>query len=359
MQKTILITGASGFLGKHLVSYILENTDWNIVNLDRRYSDTPPVERVKEYCIQLDALNPISGEILKDINYVIHLAAEKDVRKSYLDLTPYLYTNVLGTNNLLEWIKRHPVEKMINFSTAAVLGPVFGEADFIQQSRFRYPQEFDDYAPNNPYAASKACQELLCIMYARAFKLPIINARIDTPFGEYQPEANFVPFAVKKLLYNQDVPLYGKTHKEVSVNKDNNVVFIPKEFVYSQRNWIHPFDISKALVELLKGERIGTRAEQFNFHLVGNKYNVRELLSKIAKCMGIEEDTYKVVWTEMEPDGKSDSSLIYGLDSEYHLGIHRLHMLSEQDFDERLKKTTDWLVATYRKQEVNETRILS
>lgn len=327
MSKTCLVTGSSGFLGRHLCEYILRYTDWNVIGLDKIHTDITN-DRFVQY--KIDFTKP-SAWPSEHFDYVIHMAAIKDVRKSFIDISTYVETNVMGTANLLEWLKTKKFDKMINFSTAATLGP----SKCIPPA-LMFPDECSNYDPHNPYASTKACQELLGITYANVYDLPIVVARIDTPFGPRQPEDNFVPFVIRKLLYGQDVPLYGRT--------------VSDSFVYSSRFWVYPEEISKSLVKNLEDKDYPTIQ-----HIIGNRYNVRQLLSKIASIMGIMEDTYKVTWVDLEKKSITmDASLAYGLSTGYNY-----LRIPESEFDKHLAETVNYFVSTYRRQEVELDRVLN
>jgi len=303
MSKRVLITGAKGFIGGHVCKYIANNTDWEFLMLDKK--DGTDL-----------AWSELSG--LAKVDYIIHLAAEKHVSNSFKDMAPYIEANVKGTTRLLEALKDTRFEKMINFSTAAVLGPA--RVRWTGQWMIDYPWEESQYKPANPYAGSKAAQEIICNTYAEVYDMPIVNVRIDTPFGENQPAENFIPTVIRSMTEDKPISLYGRSK--------------PGEFIYSSRHWIYCQDIAEDLVNILKGT-YESASGQRTYHLVGNYYNVAEMANMISLCVG--KNKYTINRVELpEKSNTYDTGLAYGLSSMYKAQEQRL---DSQEFSSRLYDT--------------------
>lgn len=200
-MKTVLITGASGFLGSHFVEEVLVNTDWNIVALCR-LTYVGDMERivsslhVKENAHRIKIvyhdlkfeLPPHTVEAIGEVDYVAHIAANSHVTRSISHPKQFVEDNVMGTLNLLEWYRKYsPKALFINYLTDEVFGPAPDGYDFKEDDRWR---------PSNPYSASKAGQGALGISYYNTYKLPIIHTYTMNLFGERQHKEKFVALAI-------------------------------------------------------------------------------------------------------------------------------------------------------------------
>lgn len=320
MSKTCLITGVCGFLGKHIAQYILNNTDWNVIGFDKHvnfiYKDIffPLVaKRFSFYKIDLNDIRDIPD----NIDYVIHLAAEKDVKKSYIDLKPYIINNVLGSAELFDWLRNKNCERIINFSTAAI----FGHRNYWDIDH--PPAANAPINPTNPYAGSKAAQECIAIAYANTYKLPIINVRIDTPFGENQPPDNFIPFIVDRMRMNKPIKLYGETNK------------VHNRFDYAYRNWIYVEEIAKHLQQILIGEYNPWYVNQNKVNLIGNRKTVKEIYDIIKNAIPCHSEI--INWEVDQHCQTQDNHLYYGLSANNN--IENISTLSEEEFISKIEKT--------------------
>lgn len=193
MTKRVLITGAAGFAGHHLVEHLLATTDWQLVCLDGLtyagdidrltaiggYDPT----RVEIHWHDLRSpIGPALDERLGRINSVLHLAANSHVERSITDPVPFVMSNVAISTHLLDWARlRGNLSHFIQISTDEVYGPA---ADGHSHT------EWEPAIPSNPYAASKAAQEAVAISYWRTFGVPVVitncwdpKTRVLTPDG--------------------------------------------------------------------------------------------------------------------------------------------------------------------------------
>lgn len=212
----ILLSGGTGFAGHHFVEGILKETDWEIVILDGlNYAGDPnrltsisnwekEKHRVKFIWWDLRSEIPFSIEKeIGEVDYVLHLAAETHVDRSISNPKPFILTNILGTYHLLDYIKIHPVKKFIYFSTDEVYGPII-DGTFKEDAR---------HAPGNPYAATKAAAEDLCLAFANTYKLPIIITNTMNLFGERQHPEKFIPLVIRKVLNGEPVTIHADPTK--------------------------------------------------------------------------------------------------------------------------------------------------
>lgn len=212
-ERQILITGGAGFIGSHLVDYLLAEGGWRVVvvdNFDSFYS--PSVKRAniaahrsnphfKLYEADIrrkDQLRKVFAE--NDLDVVVHLAARAGVRPSLENPSDYIDTNVTGTLNLLDCAREFKIGQF-----------VFGSSSSVYGANAKVPFSEDDKAsqPISPYAASKAAGELLCHTYAHLYGIRCVCLRFFTVYGARQrPDLAIHKFA--KLIHNgRPIPLFG------------------------------------------------------------------------------------------------------------------------------------------------------
>src|SRR5262249_14066859 len=178
---------------------------------------------------------------LAGVEGIIHFAAESHVDRSILDSGPFVRTNVLGTQVLLDGAREYRVGRFLHVSTDEVYGSLGALGSFTEATPL---------APNSPYAASKAAADLLVRSYAHTFGLPAIITRSSNNYGPYQHPEKLLPLFITNLLRDQPVPVYG----------DGQQV----------RDWLHVRDHCAALDRVWRqgqpGEvyNIGGRSERTN-----------------------------------------------------------------------------------------------
>lgn len=269
MSKKILITGITGFLGHHMLEHILRNTDMDVVGLDginyagnlNRITD---IESYKEHedrikLVYHDVRSPINETVahqIGDVNYVVHLAAETHVDRSLIDPRPFVLTNVVGTLNMLEYVRtmQPNIEKYVQFSTDEVFGPAPFGIDH---------KEWNPHKPSNPYSAAKAGADDLAFAFAHSFNLPIIITHTMNLFGERQNVEKFVPMTIRKVMSGQKITIHGTEGK------------------VSTRKWIHCRNASDAILFLLDK---GVKEDKYN--IVGEEMDVLSMAKFISEIVG-------------------------------------------------------------------------
>lgn len=233
----VLVTGGCGFIGSNFVRYLLAHRpDVSIVNLDAlTYAgnlanlsdilDNPRHVFVRGDITDRDLVRRVLAQAF---DTVFHLAAESHVDRSIYDATPFVRTNVLGTQVLLDAAREFPVRRFIHVSTDEVYGSLGPTGAFTEETPL---------APNSPYAASKAAADLLVRSYVHTFGFPAIITRCSNNYGPYQFPEKFLPLFITHLLEDQPVPLYG----------DGQQV----------RDWIHVLDHCQALVRIWEAGHVG------------------------------------------------------------------------------------------------------
>ena len=186
----VLITGACGFIGHHLLEFLFFNTDWNFFIIDKLTYASKGLNRLREINLlshprvklfTFDITNSIDGGLfdeLKNINFIIHLAAETHVNNSIIDPDLSIHNNIISTLKLLQFARKLSfLHKFIYFSTDEVYGPALNNLSF---------NENNSHNPTNPYSASKSASEAICIAFKNTFNLPIIITNTVNVFGERQ-----------------------------------------------------------------------------------------------------------------------------------------------------------------------------
>lgn len=209
----ILITGMAGFIGHHLAEYILKTTDYEIVGLDRLdFSGSlhriKAIENFEKYQDRISfiwhdlkaPLNPYIVEKIGDVDLVLHLAATTHVDRAIDDPVNCVMDNVIGTLNILEYIRDEAIDRMLYFSTDEVFGPA--PKDILYK-------EWDHYNSGNPYAASKAGAEELCLAYSNTYKLDIIITHTMNVMGIRQHPEKFIPSTIRKILRGEKIIIHG------------------------------------------------------------------------------------------------------------------------------------------------------
>lgn len=269
----VLITGGAGFIGHHIVKTILERTDWQITLLDR-LDCSGNLNRLADIGIRNsqfvyhDLKAPFNAQIARKLgrhDIVLHLAAATHVDRSIDDPLSFVMDNVVGTCNLLEHVRQAGCEKMIYFSTDEVFGPAAPDQAFA---------EWDRYKSCNPYAATKAGAEELCVAYHNTYKLPVMITHCMNVFGERQHPEKFIPNTVRKVMEGQIVTIHADATRTIP----------------GSRFYIHADNVADAVLFLLEH---GENGDKYN--IVGRReVDNLELAQLIARIVG-KEFKYEMV----------------------------------------------------------------
>ncbi len=204
-----LIPGGAGFMGSHFVKYILQKyPDSRVVVFDKltyagnldNLKNLDQDSRFKflqgDIC-DAGALDRAIEEHKVDI--IVNYAAETHVDRSIMDPRAFLMTDVIGTETLLEAVRKHKLERMIQISTDEVYGDIsVGRVD-----------EHAPFRPSSPYAASKAGGDHLCHAYYRTYQTPVIVTHSCNFYGQNQYPEKLIPLFITNLLENKKTPVYG------------------------------------------------------------------------------------------------------------------------------------------------------
>lgn len=304
------VTGGCGFIGSNFIRYVFEqDPDAEIVNLDAlTYAGNP--ENLREFSDR-DRYHFIEGDIScretvfdamdADTDVIVHFAAESHVDRSIEDETPFIRTNVRGTQILMKAAKERNVSLFLHVSTDEVYGSAPPGESFSETARLR---------PGNPYSASKASSDLLVQAYMNTHDLPAIITRCTNNFGPYQYPEKFIPLFATNALDGKKLPLYGD---------GTNV-----------RDWIYVRDHCEALLQLAMN---GTPGEVYN--IAGNceKQN-KEVAEKLLELLDRPKDLIEYV--EDRP----------GHDFRYSITTDKIEdeigWTPGHSFDSALKNTVEW-----------------
>src|SRR5215467_14631353 len=199
----ILVTGGAGFIGSSFVRYVLRtqpkvevvNYDLltyagNLRNLDEVASD-PRYRFVRGDIADDAAVRRVFEE--HGVEAVVNFAAETHVDRSIEDSSPFMKSNVAGTQCLLDNSRKFKIRKYVQISTDEVYGSLGAEGAF---------REDTPLDPSSPYSASKAAADLLAISYYRTFKFPVVVTRCTNNYGPYQFPEKLIPVLVTNAMEN-------------------------------------------------------------------------------------------------------------------------------------------------------------
>jgi len=328
MKTTILMTGIAGFIGHHFCEAILKNTDWNIVGLDsltyagdlNRLTDIKIWEKEKHrfkfiYHNFRSSLNDNIRKEIGEVDYILHLGGETHVDKSITNPEPFVMSNVVGTMNMLEFAKTVPsLKKFIYFSTDEAFGPTIGTENFKEDAR---------HAPGNPYSATKAGAEDLCLAYANTYRMPIIITNTMNIIGQRQHSEKFVPMVIKKVLLGEEVTI----HANPTLTKAGS-----RFYLHARNAWKAIYFILENTDEFLEVKN----PSKGRFNIVGEReIDNLELARMIARIIGKPLKYRMVNFHESRPG----HDLRYGLDGSK---LKNLGFRFPKTFEETLEHTIKW-----------------
>ena len=273
MTKHLLITGGCGFIGTNFVRFVLEHRPhWQVTNLDALtyagsadnladQGDNPAYQFVHGDIRDAELV----GRLADGCDAIVHIAAHTHVDRSILDPRPFLDTNIMGTQTLLEAARAAGGRRFVHVSTDEVYGDLpldRPDLSFTEQSPIK---------PSSPYSASKAAADMITLAYHRTFELDTVITRCSNNFGPYQFPEKVIPLFVTNLLEGKKVPLYGD---------GQNV-----------RDWLHVDDHCEAILAALEH---GEAGQVYNVG-GGNEKSNLELTHAIIAIMGLSDDMIEQV----------------------------------------------------------------
>lgn len=327
----ILVTGGAGFIGSALIRHLIDNTEHEVLNLDKlTYAgNLESLQRIasntRYELVQADIADaPTVSAVLERFqpHSIMHLAAESHVDRSIDGPAEFIQTNIVGTYTLLEatraWWSRLPSQARAAFrfhhiSTDEVYGDLHGAHDLFTETT--------PYAPSSPYSASKAASDHLVRAWHRTYGLPVLVTNCSNNYGPYHFPEKLIPLMILSALAGKPLPVYG----------DGQQV----------RDWLYVDDHARALLKVVTegqvGEtyNIGGHNEQKNIDVV---HAICALLEELAPehPAGVARYTDLITFVHDRPG----HDLRYAIDARK---IEReLGWVPEETFESGLRKTVQW-----------------
>jgi dTDP-glucose 4,6-dehydratase len=329
-KKTIIITGGAGFIGSHMVRrFVSRYPDYQLVNADKltyagNLENLADIESKANYrfekidIVDKKAVAALFDKYLPD--GIIHLAAESHVDRSITGPDAFIFTNIVGTLNLLNsslaaWQKNFTGKLFYHVSTDEVYGSLGSEGRFTEETA---------YDPKSPYSASKASSDHLVRAYNHTYGLPAIISNCSNNYGPNQFPEKLIPLAINNIKNSRPVPVYGK---------GENI-----------RDWLYVED-HVAAIDLIfhKGKpgetfNIGGNNEWKNIDLI--RLLCRIMDRKLGRAAG---DSEKLITYVKDRPGHD---LRYAIDSSRLQNTLKWSPIPE--FEDGLEKTVDWYLANQK-----------
>lgn len=308
----ILVTGGAGFIGSNFTLYwVNKYPEDKVIVLDKltyagNLENLKSIEGRDNFTfIQGDITDPEMVEnVMKGVETVVHFAAESHVDRSIKEPAAFVYTNVVGTQVLLDQALKNGVKRFHHVST----DEVFGALKLDSTEKFNENTKYD---PRSPYSASKAGSDHLVRAYGGTYGLPFTITNCANNYGPYHFPEKLIPLAITNLMEGMRVPVYG----------DGLYV----------RDWLYVEDHVRAIETVLQKGREG---ETYCVGGMTQDVNNLEVVKKIIKIMGKDESMIEFVKDRPGHDRR------YAIDwtkIKSELGWEPMH-----DFDTWLVKTVEW-----------------
>ncbi|SCM82803.1 dTDP-glucose 4,6-dehydratase [uncultured Sporomusa sp.] len=327
-MRTLLITGGAGFIGSNFVHYIMANTNYRVINLDNlTYAgNLHSLASIRHHPRHIFIKGSIQDSILiKHLldqyqpEGVVHLAAESHVDRSINGPGEFVHTNIVGTFELLECVRHYWVQhdsarkaafRFLHVSTDEVYGSLGPEGYFSEDTK---------YAPNSPYAASKAAADHLVRAYFHTYGLPVLITNCSNNYGPYQFPEKLIPLMILTALKGERLPIYGD---------GGNV-----------RDWLFVLDHCSAILKVLAqgqpGEvyNVGGNNEKTNLQVV---QSICDLLDRLQPSKNGRSYRELITFVTDRP----------GHDRRYAINSSKLKAelgwIPQESFETGLAKTVSW-----------------
>jgi len=326
-MRRVLLTGASGFVGAHVLRHILVNTDWDVV-CPTTFTHKGLQDRIRLSAIGIDddfarikvircdftsPISPLTAREFGHIDYVLNLASESHVDRSIECPAPFIINNVSLICHLLDWARASDIEKFVQISTDEVYGPA--------PIDYAHTEWKDQHLPSNPYSASKAAQEDIAFSYWRTYGVPIAITNTMNIIGEMQDPEKFVPMVIKRVLNGDLMSIHGSLDGRVG-----------------SRFYLHARNQADGLLHVLKQDfpKYGEADTPLRLHIAGEReVDNLELAQMIADFVG-KNLNYEIVDFHTSRPGHD---LRYALNCDK---IESTGWKAPLALEESLKNTVEW-----------------
>jgi dTDP-glucose 4,6-dehydratase len=322
-----MVTGGCGFIGSNFIHYILDKADFNgrIINVDKlTYAGNPEnligIEKMYPGRYIFERADICDFDVIRklfsryEIDTICHFAAESHVDRSIKKPGSFIYTNIIGTYNLLETARAHSEEFVLfhHISTDEVYGSLGKRGLF---------RETTPYRPSSPYSASKASSDHLVRAYHKTFNLPVTISNCSNNYGPYQFPEKLIPLITLNAMEEKGLPVYGD---------GKNV-----------RDWLYVEDHCEAIWAIMNS---GKRGQTYN---IGGNMEMENIVIVQMIC-DILDEIY-------DPDkGGPRRNLITfvkdrpGHDKRYAIDFTKIHKQlnwsPKESFETGLRKTIRWYI---------------
>ncbi len=323
-SKKILITGGAGFIGSHVVRlFVNKYPDYMIYNLDKltyagNLANLTDVEKAPNYkfvkgdIVDTGFVSALFNEYKFD--GVIHLAAESHVDRSIENPMEFIFTNIVGTVNLLNaaksiWKENYDGKLFYHVSTDEVYGSLHNGGFFTETT---------SYDPQSPYSASKAGSDHFVRAYHNTYKIPVLVSNCSNNYGQNQFPEKLLPLMINNIINKKPLPVYGK---------GENI-----------RDWLFVVDHARAIDVIFHKGKIG---ETYNIG-GNNEWKNIDIVKLVCKVMDQKLG---------RPAGESESLITYvkdraGHDLRYAIDATKIKQElgwePSLQFEEGLNITVDW-----------------
>lgn len=328
-MKNILITGGAGFIGSHVVRlFVTRYPDYKIVNLDAltyagNLENLKDVDFLPNY--KFEKVNILDANELQrvftehDITDVIHLAAESHVDRSIHSPLDFVYTNIVGTVNLLNaaktyWAGAFEGKLFYHVSTDEVYGAL-GSTGFFTETT--------PYHPNSPYSASKASSDHFVRAYGETYDLPFVISNCSNNYGPFHFPEKLIPLFINNIITKKPLPVYG-------------------DGLYT-RDWLFVKDHATAIDAVFHKGKVTDTYNIGGFNEWRNIDLVKLLIKQMDEKLGNESGTSEVLITYVKDRPGHDRR--YAIDASK---INKeLGWKPSVTFEEGLSETIDWYLSNH------------
>ncbi len=321
-MKKIIVTGGNGFIGSNLVIFLIKKK-YFVINIDKsKYSKKSYLlKNINRKNYKFFNLDINSKKILNILSFykpdvIFNLAAETHVDRSIEAPKDFIDSNILGTFNILEQIKKYKKKfkkniRLVHISTDEVYGDIKKGERSNEQSQYR---------PSSPYSATKASADHLVKSYSRTYNLDTVISNCCNNFGPGQFPEKLIPTLIFNILNNNSLPIYGKGK--------------------NSREWIYVEDHCQALLKIYKK---GKKGESYNLG-TGNNINNLNLTKLLLNIVSKKINIGKKVKINFVKD-RPGHDYRYALDSKKIKTT--LNWRPSKDFKKGLEETFDWYYKNY------------